>query len=112
RGEALGERGDPDDVAEQNADLLAALAGRRQIEVSEALVAPFAPCGQGDDHVGRADQALALPPACVRRCDHAGPALPRAWLSLARAAGTTTPMSAAERSRKHAMTAAGSMFQR
>ena len=31
----------------------------------EALLAPFAPCGQADDHVGRDDQAVPLPPACV-----------------------------------------------
>ena len=63
RRRALGEAREPHEVAEENADVLLTLPRRRQIEVPESLVAPFATRGEANDQVRRDDQAVPLPPA-------------------------------------------------
>jgi hypothetical protein len=65
RRRALGETCKADEVAEQDRDLLMTFACRRQVEVAEALVTPFAPGREPDDHVRRHDQAVPFPPARV-----------------------------------------------
>ena len=61
----FGEAREAHEVAEEDADVLAALARGRQVEISEALVAPFATDGKADDQIGEDDQAVPLPPARV-----------------------------------------------
>ena len=50
RRRAVGEAREPDEIAEEDADVLMPLARRRQVEVPEPLVAPLAARGQADDH--------------------------------------------------------------
>ena len=61
----LGEAGEADEVAEEDADLLPALAGARQVESAEPLVPPLTTGGEPDDQVSEDDQAVPLPPASV-----------------------------------------------
>ena len=77
RRRALGEGCEPDQVGEEDADVLAALTRRRQVEIPEALVAPLATRSEADDQVRGHDQAVPLPPARVplalagdRNADH------------------------------------------
>jgi hypothetical protein len=65
RRRALREAGEPVEVAEEDADVLAALTRRGQVEVPEALVAPLALGREADDQIGREDQAVPFPPTRV-----------------------------------------------
>jgi hypothetical protein len=51
--------------ASEDADVLIALARRREVQVTEPLVAPLSLRGEPDDEVGGHDQAMPLPPARV-----------------------------------------------
>ena len=62
---SLGEAREVDEVAEEHADHLTALPGRRQVEVAEPLVPPLTADCQADDEVGRDDQSMPFPPARV-----------------------------------------------
>src|SRR6476660_5229216 len=65
RRRALRERGESGDVTEEDADVLTALAGRREIEMPEALITPFVAGGKADHEVRSDDQAVPFPPARV-----------------------------------------------